>query len=113
MEQGKASPETRSPSLDIKKGAEPFISGTFEYGLGRGAGGQKVYLFINKAQDQLKLHDAMVQFLGVYKTNKRVRSQQRADALGECTNTSPAADSLNVLMYDAQVAVQVARHPCA
>ena len=72
MEQGKASPDTRSPSLDLKKGAEPFISGTFEYGLGRGAGGQKVYLFINKAQDQLKLHDAMVQFLGVYKTNKKV-----------------------------------------
>ena len=73
MEQGKASAETRNPSLELKKGAEPFISGTFEYGLGRGAGGQKVYLFINKAQDQLKLHDAMVQFLGVYKTNKKVR----------------------------------------
>ena len=69
---GKASTETSRPTLEVKKGAEPFISGTFEYGLGRLAGGQKVYLFINKAQDQLKLHDAMVQFLGVYKTNKKV-----------------------------------------
>lgn len=72
MERGKSDPGTSRPSLEIKKGAEPFISGTFEYGLGRMAGGQKTYLFINKAQDQLKLHDAMVQFLGVYKTNKKV-----------------------------------------
>ena len=74
MERGKADPENSRPTLEIGKGAEPFISGTFEYGLGRVAAGQKTYLFINKAQDQLKLHDAMVQFLGVYKTNKRVRS---------------------------------------
>lgn len=58
-------------SLEITK-AEPFISGTFEYGVGRPAAGRKVYLFVNKAQDHRNLHDAMVQFLGVYKTNKKV-----------------------------------------
>jgi len=70
MQQGKGGKD--KVGLQIQKGAEPFISGTFEYGLGRVAAGRKVYLFINKAQDQMKLHDAMVQFLGVYKTNKKV-----------------------------------------
>jgi len=69
MQQGKGGKD--KVGLQIQKGAEPFISGTFEYGLGRVAAGRKVYLFINKAQDQMKLHDAMVQFLGVYKTNKK------------------------------------------
>lgn len=73
MQHGKSEPGASKPHFEVKQGAEPFISGTFEYGLGRSAGGKKVYLFINKAQDQLKLHDAMVQFLGVYKINKRVR----------------------------------------
>ena len=51
---------------------EPFISGTFEYGLGRPASNRKVYLFINKAQDQRHLLAATVQFLGVYRTDKKV-----------------------------------------
>jgi len=72
MQQGKSG--NFKVGLEIQKGAEPFISGTFEYGLGRVAAGRKVYLFINKAQDHMKLHDAMVQFLGVYKTNKKVIS---------------------------------------
>ncbi len=50
---------------------EPFISGTFEYG-GRAAAQRKVYLFANKAQDQGSLTDATVQFLGVFKTDKKV-----------------------------------------
>ena len=50
---------------------EPFISGTFEYG-GRAAAQRKVYLFANKAQDQASLTDAIVQFLGVFKTDKKV-----------------------------------------
>ncbi|CAK0735032.1 hypothetical protein CVIRNUC_000518 [Coccomyxa viridis] len=49
---------------------EPFISGTFEYG-GRAAAQRKVYLFANKAQDQGSLTDATVQFLGVFKTDKK------------------------------------------
>ena len=52
---------------------EPFISGTFEYG-GRAAARRKVYLFANKAQDQGSLTDATVQFLGVFKTDKKVCS---------------------------------------
>ena len=52
---------------------EPFISGTFEYG-GRAAAQRKVYLFANKAQDQGSLTDATVQFLGVFKTDKKVCS---------------------------------------
>ena len=52
---------------------EPFISGTFEYG-GRSAAQRKVYLFANKAQDQGSLTDATVQFLGVFKTDKKVAS---------------------------------------
>ncbi len=51
----------------------PFISGTFEYG-GRAAARRKVYLFANKAQDQRSLTDATVQFLGVFKTDKKVCS---------------------------------------
>lgn len=63
----------RGVSMDVvHQQGEPFISGTFEYGLGRSAVGRKVYLFINKAQDHRQLHDAMVQFLGVYKTNRKV-----------------------------------------
>ena len=50
----------------------PFISGTFEYG-GRAAARRKVYLFANRAQDQRCLTDATVQFLGVFKTDKKVR----------------------------------------
>ena len=49
----------------------PFISGTFEYG-GRAAARRKVYMFANKAQDQRCITDATVQFLGVYKTDKKV-----------------------------------------
>jgi len=48
----------------------PFISGTFEYG-GRAAARRKVYMFANKAQDQSSLTDATVQFLGVFKTDKK------------------------------------------
>ncbi len=48
----------------------PFISGTFEYG-GRAAARRKVYMFANKAQDQRSLTDATVQFLGVFKTDKK------------------------------------------
>ena len=33
---------------------------------------RKVYLFANKAQDQGSLTDATVQFLGVFKTDKKV-----------------------------------------
>ena len=55
--------------------AEPFISGNFEYGFGRMAARRKVYLFCNKAQDQRALTPASVQFLGVYKTDRRVRPQ--------------------------------------
>ncbi|CAL8467040.1 g6576 [Coccomyxa elongata] len=50
---------------------QPFISGTFEYGVGRPAAKRKVYLFANKAQDQEALTAATVQFLGVFKTDKR------------------------------------------
>ena len=52
---------------------EPFISGNFEYGFGRMAARRKVYLFCNKAQDQRALTPASVHFLGVYKTDRRVR----------------------------------------
>ena len=48
----------------------PFISGAFEYG-GRAAARRKVYMFANKAQDQRSLTDATVQFLGVFKTDKK------------------------------------------
>ena len=53
--------------------SEPFISGSFEYGFGRAAAKRKVYLFANKAQEQSALTDATVQFLGVYRTDRRVR----------------------------------------
>ena len=76
MERGKSDPSAARPQFEVKQGTEPFISGTFEYGLGRMAGGKKAYLFINKAQDQLKLHDVMVQFLGVYKINKKAGTVQ-------------------------------------
>lgn len=55
-----------------RRDAEPFISGNFEYGVGRMAARRKVYLFCNRAQEQRLLADASVQFLGVYKTDKRV-----------------------------------------
>lgn len=55
----------------------PFISGTFEYG-GRAAARRKVYVFANKAQNQASLTDATVQFLGVFKTDKKVHSQSAA-----------------------------------
>ena len=58
----------------------PFISGTFEYG-GRAAARRKVYIFANKAQDQRCITDATVQFLGVYKTDKKV-------AISLCTHSS-------------------------
>lgn len=51
----------------------PFISGTFEYGA-RAAAHRKVYVFANKAQDQCRLTDATVEFLGVFKTDKKVPS---------------------------------------
>lgn len=55
--------------------AEPFLSGTFEYGLGRTAANRKVYVFLSKAQDHdAGLHDASVSFVGVFKTDKQVRS---------------------------------------
>ena len=69
---GKSKDNGANPGLAIMN-VEPFISGTFEYGLGRPAAGRKVYLFINKAQDQRNLHNALVQFLGVYKTNRKAR----------------------------------------
>ena len=49
----------------------PFISGTFEYGA-RAAAHRKVYVFANRAQDQRCLTDATVEFLGVFKTDKKV-----------------------------------------
>ena len=56
--------------------AEPFLSGTFEYGLGRTAANRKVYLFLSKAQDHAAgLHDASVSFVGVFQTDKQVPSQ--------------------------------------
>ncbi len=58
-----------------KRGGEPFISGSFEYGFGRMAAKRKVYLFANKAQQQSALTDATVQFLGVYRTDRRVRPE--------------------------------------
>ena len=70
MDNGSRTSISSQPQLHVDS-SEPFISGTFEYGLGRPAAGRKIYLFINKAQDQRNLHDAMVQFLGVYKTNKK------------------------------------------
>ena len=69
---GKSKNNGANPGLAVMN-VEPFISGTFEYGLGRPAAGRKVYLFINKAQDQRNLHNALVQFLGVYKTNRKAR----------------------------------------
>ncbi len=36
------------------------------------AGKRKVFLFINKAQDQRALTVASVQFIGVYRTDKKV-----------------------------------------
>ena len=59
----------------------PFISGTFEYG-GRAAARRKVYLFANKAQDQRSLTDATVQFLGVFKTDKKVSGSYGATQTG-------------------------------
>lgn len=54
--------------------AEPFLSGTFEYGLGRTAANRKVYVFLSKAQDHdAGLHDASVSFVGVFKTDKQGR----------------------------------------
>ncbi|EIE27022.1 hypothetical protein COCSUDRAFT_83581 [Coccomyxa subellipsoidea C-169] len=50
---------------------QPFISGTFEYGMGRPAAKRKIYLFANKAQDQEALTAATVQFMGVFKSDKR------------------------------------------
>ncbi|KAK9824108.1 hypothetical protein WJX72_007801 [[Myrmecia] bisecta] len=61
----------KKAALTITEQSAPFISGTFEYGLGRPAGKRKVYLFINKAQDQRALSDATVHFLGVFKTNSK------------------------------------------
>ena len=37
------------------------------------AGKRKVFLFINKAQDQRALTVASVQFIGVYRTDKKVK----------------------------------------
>ena len=52
----------------------PFISGHFEYGLGRAAGQRHVFLFIGKSQDHNTLEqDTNVTFLGIYKTNRAVR----------------------------------------
>ena len=56
-------------------GREAFISGNFEYGFGRAASRRKVYLFANRAQVQSALADATVQFLGVYRTDRRVRAR--------------------------------------
>lgn len=99
---GKTAKDTRA-SLDLRK-AEPFISGTFEYGVGRPAASRKVYLFINKAQNQQNLHDAMVQFLGVYKTNKKVRPVRESSPgfLRRGSHVSPS-DKVPQREWDVQV----------
>ena len=59
--------------------AEPFLSGTFEYGLGRTAANRKVYIFLSKAQDHASgLHDASVSFVGVFKSDKQVLVRMRS-----------------------------------
>lgn len=63
--------------------SEPFISGTFEYGVGRTATNRKVYIFLSKAQDQAAgLHTASVSFIGVFKTDKQVGGQARKSSHG-------------------------------
>ena len=66
---------TGTPASVAISSSEPFLSGTFEYGLGRTAANRKVYFFLSKAQDNASgLHDASVSFVGVFKTDKQVRA---------------------------------------
>ncbi|KAK9805362.1 hypothetical protein WJX73_006658 [Symbiochloris irregularis] len=66
--------ENAPPASVAIDSAEPFISGTFEYGLGRGASKRKVYIFLSKSQDHdAGLHDASVSFAGVFTTDRSGR----------------------------------------
>ena len=66
----------RAGSGSASDATAPFISGHFEYGLGRAAGQRHVFLFIGKSQDHTTLEaDTNVTFLGIYKTNRAVRAR--------------------------------------
>ena len=65
---------TSATAAEVKRDATaPFISGHFEYGLGRAAGQRHVFLFIGRSQDHdTQELDTNVTFLGIYKTNRAV-----------------------------------------
>ena len=51
----------------------PFISGHFEYGLGRAAAKRNVFVFVGRSQDHESLHlNTNVTFLGVFLTDGSV-----------------------------------------
>ena len=65
---------------------QPFISGHFEYGLGRAAAQRDVFVFVGRSQDQDSLDlNTNVTFLGVYRTNKSVRKHHSIGVFKEQT----------------------------